>query len=161
MTIPGEGLGFVSTLYSSFLVLLPVSLCHGALFTYGCKLYSQYAKERASSIGNVYILETIGTLSGGLLITFLLIQSLNSFEIVFIISLMNSLISLLLLWPGRRTASIQLHPLLWRASVILSLLFACSLIPPYPTFSIFLLSNSSGGAWTSSTPRTQSMATSP
>jgi len=33
LTTPGEGLGFVPIFYSSFLILLPVSISHGALFT--------------------------------------------------------------------------------------------------------------------------------
>ena len=95
VAVPGEGLGFGMIFCSSFLVLLPVSLSHGALFTYGCKLYSQYSQEGPSSIGNVYILETVGTLLGGLLITFFLVHYLNPFQIVFIISLTNTLMTLL------------------------------------------------------------------
>ncbi len=67
LIIPGEGLGFSPIFYSSFLILLPVALSHGALFTFGCKIYSQYAREDASSIGKVYVLETIGSIIGGLL----------------------------------------------------------------------------------------------
>ena len=74
---PGEGLGFSPIFYSSFLILLPVTISHGALFTFGCKIYSQYAREDASSIGKVYVLETIGSIIGGLLLTFLLIQYVN------------------------------------------------------------------------------------
>src|SRR4030043_2430190 len=48
LTTPGEGLGFSPIFYSSFLILLPVTLPHGALFTYGCKLYSQYIRPVAS-----------------------------------------------------------------------------------------------------------------
>ncbi len=102
LTTPGEGLGFAPIFYSSFLILLPVSLSHGALFTYGSKLYSRHEKDGATSIGKVYILETIGSIIGGLLITFLLIQYFNSFEIAFMISLINALISMLLLWPEKK-----------------------------------------------------------
>jgi spermidine synthase len=41
LVTPGEGLGFIPIFYSSLLVLLPVSIPHGALFTYGCKIYAQ------------------------------------------------------------------------------------------------------------------------
>ena len=99
LTTPGEGLGFASIFYSSLLILLFVTIPQGALFTYGCKLYSQYIRKDASSIGKVYVFESIGSIIGGLLMTFLLIQYLNSFEIAFIISLTNSLISIFLLWP--------------------------------------------------------------
>jgi spermidine synthase len=98
LATPGEVLGFAPIFYSSLLILLPVTLPYGALFTYGCKLYAQYAEENAASIGKVYIIETMGSMIGGLLITFLLIQYLNPFTIAFSISLLNSLMSIFLLW---------------------------------------------------------------
>jgi spermidine synthase len=145
LTTPGEGLGFSPIFYSSFLILLPVTLPHGALFTYGCKLYSQYIRpvaslgfaERraprgekdASSIGKVYVLEGIGSIIGGLLMTFLLIQYLNSFEIALIISLTNALISTILVWPAPRSSNHPVKVSLWVLSGLLSFVFACSLIP--------------------------------
>src|SRR3990172_8182819 len=66
LTTPGEGLGFAPIFYSSFLILFLMTVVHGALFTYGAKLYSQTAREGASSIGKVYILETVGSIIGGL-----------------------------------------------------------------------------------------------
>lgn len=129
---PGEGIGFAPIFYSSFLILLPVSLSHGALFTSGCKLYSRFFQEDASSIGKVYVFETIGSVIGGLLITFLLIQYLNSFAIAFIISLSNTLISILLLWP-RRLPFVRLQNGLWGLSILLTLLFAYLLFTPKAT----------------------------
>jgi spermidine synthase len=50
----GEGLGLIPMLYSSFLILSLVSITHGALFTFGCKIYSLYSKKQgAKSIGKV------------------------------------------------------------------------------------------------------------
>ena len=128
ISAPGEGLGFVSIFYSSFLILLPVTLPHGALFTYGCKLYSQYFRKGASSVGKVYILETIGSILGGLLMTFLLIQYLNSFEIAFIISLTNSLISIVLL-GSKAFSKTSFQKTLWILSLLLSFLSAYCLLP--------------------------------
>jgi spermidine synthase len=127
---PGEGLGFGPIFYSSFLILLPVTLSHGALFTFGCKIYSQYAREDASAIGKVYVLETVGSIIGGLLLTFLLIQYLNSFAIAFIISLANTLISIFLLWPRRMAPFVCLRNGLWGLSILLALLFAYVLFTP-------------------------------
>jgi spermidine synthase len=128
LTTPGEGLGFVPIFYSAFLILLPVAVSHGALFTYGCKLYSQYVREDASSIGRVYVLETTGSIIGGLLITFLLIQYLNSFEIAFSISFMNALISIPLLWLRSTSRSRHLRNGLRGVSVLLSLVFIYLLV---------------------------------
>ncbi|MCX8116359.1 MAG: spermine synthase [Desulfobacterota bacterium] len=96
---PGEGLGILPILYASFLILLPVSMSHGALFTYGSKLHSQAEGGQAPSIGRVYLLETIGSILGGLLITFWLLRHFQSFEIAFMVSLTNAFISAYLLWP--------------------------------------------------------------
>ena len=129
LTTPGEGLGFASIFYSSFLILLPVAIFQGTLFTYGCKLYSQYIRKDASSVGKVYIFETIGAIIGGLLMTFLLIQYLNSFEIAFIISLTNTLISIFLLWPKSGFSKTAFQKALWILSIFLSFLFAYCLLP--------------------------------
>lgn len=129
LSTPGEGLGFAPIFYSSFLILLPVSLPHGALFTYGCKIFSRSLREDASSIGKVYVLETIGSIMGGLLMTFFLIQYLNSFEIAFIISLVNALISVFLVWPKPKLSKTALQKVLWILSIFLSFLFAYGLLP--------------------------------
>jgi len=102
--VPGEGIGIISLGISSFLILLPVSFTHGALFTFGCRLYSSFQpiekrseNESGQSIGKVYILETIGTLIGGLGFTYLLLPLFNSFQIGFGISFLNIFICIFLL----------------------------------------------------------------
>ena len=120
---PGETVGFAFIFASSFLILLPVAIPHGALFTYGSKLYAQYADEDASSIGKVYILETLGTILGGLSITYLLIQYFNSFEIALMVSLLNTLVSVFLLWPDRRPLLFTSRTVFYGLSVLLTLLY--------------------------------------
>jgi len=129
LTTPGEAVGFAPIFYSSFLILLPVAPPHGALFTYGCKLYSQYAGEEASSIGKVYVLETLGSIIGGTLISFLLIQYFHSFEIAFGISLANAFISIFLLVKCT-SPFIHLRTGLWALSILLTLLFAYIILTP-------------------------------
>jgi spermidine synthase len=87
----GEGVGLNFIFFSSFLIIFPIALCHGALFSSSCKIYNLYFKE-ANPIGKVYAWETIGTIIGGIIFTYLLIPHLNSFQIVFIISITNLLI---------------------------------------------------------------------
>jgi spermidine synthase len=128
LATPGEGLGFAPIFYSSFLILLPVTLPQGALFTYGCKLYSQYIRKDVSSIGKVYVLESIGSMIGGLLMTFLLIQYLNSFEIAFIISLMNAVAAAILVWPTPRSSNHPVKIVPWVLSGLLIFAFAYSLL---------------------------------
>jgi len=129
LTTPGEALGFAPIFYSSLLILIPVTLPYGALFTYGCKLYAQYGGEDASSIGRVYLLETVGSMTAGLLITFLLIQYFNSFTIAFFISLSNSLMSLFLLQVSPRSSKATFQKVLMILSSFLAFLFAYGLLP--------------------------------
>ena len=90
----GEGIGLYTIFYASFFIILPTSFCHGALFSCACKIYSLHVKESAGSIGKVYSWETIGTIIGGIILTYLFIPYLNSFQIVFVISVSNLIICL-------------------------------------------------------------------
>ena len=129
LTTPGEALGFAPIFYSSLLILIPVTLPYGALFTYGCKLYAQYDGEDASSVGQVYLFETVGSMIGGLLLTFFLIQYFNSFTIAFLISFLNSLMSIFLLWLKPGSSKTAFQKALMILSILLSFLFAYGLLP--------------------------------
>jgi spermidine synthase len=76
----GESIGLLPMFYSSFLVLLPVSMLHGALFPLSCRIYSMVSGQGASSVGRVYVRETVGTIIGGIVCTYLLIPYLNTFQ---------------------------------------------------------------------------------
>lgn len=129
MITPGEGLGFLPILYCSAFILFPVALFHGSLFTYGCRLYAQYSEREAPSIGKVYLFETIGSIVGGLLFTFILIQYFNSFEIAFLVSFANAAISSFLLWP-ERFSLVSFRKGLWIVSLLYSLFFLYLLLTP-------------------------------
>lgn len=85
----GESIGFLQILYSSFLILLPISITHGALFTLSCKIYSLYFTRDAPSIGRVYVYEMIGTILGGIAWTYLLIPYLQAFQISVLLAVVN------------------------------------------------------------------------
>ena len=93
----GESIGFVPILYSSFLILLPVSVSHGALFTFNCKIFSMFMGNHASSIGKVYVYETMGTVLGGIVWTYFLIPYLNAFEMAVGLAMLNLLAVLAIL----------------------------------------------------------------
>ncbi len=98
----GEHVGLFPLFYSSFLILLPVSVLHGALFTFSCRIYARYRKRDDNVAGRVYVDETVGTMAGGLLCTFLLIPLLNTFEVVVGLALVNMLICMWILQPTFR-----------------------------------------------------------
>ncbi|MFA4842778.1 MAG: hypothetical protein WC658_02980 [Candidatus Omnitrophota bacterium] len=87
-------LGLYAVCGISLLVIIPVAFCHGALFSVSTKIYSLCGKNPAQCIGRVYTWETIGTLTGGIILTYLFIPLLNSFQITSIISLVNLLSAL-------------------------------------------------------------------
>ncbi|MFC1717343.1 spermine synthase [Candidatus Poribacteria bacterium] len=93
----GESIGLLPILYSSFLILLPVSVSHGALFTFSCKIYSIFFAGNASSIGKVYVYETIGTIFGGIVWAYLLIPYLHAFQMAVGLAMLNFLVLLVLL----------------------------------------------------------------
>jgi len=93
----GESLCLLPMFYSSLLILLPVSLSHGALFTFSCKLYSTYLDHSPASIGKVYVFETIGTILGGVVWTYLLIIYLHAFQMAVGLALFNFIVLLILL----------------------------------------------------------------
>lgn len=77
----GESVSLSVIFLTSLLIILPVSFCHGALFSTACKI--------TSKIGRVYAWEIIGTFIGGLLYTYFLIPQFNSFQVIFIVLLLN------------------------------------------------------------------------
>ena len=93
----GQGIGVAPMLFASFIILLPVSIFHGALFTFGCKIYSQYVGHDPKTIGRAYTYEIFGTIAGGLAWTYLFVPYLHSFSTGLILSVLNGWIALFLL----------------------------------------------------------------
>jgi spermidine synthase len=102
----GESIGFVPMFYSSFLILAPVSVLHGALFTSSCQIYSMFSNQDTSLAGKVYAYETIGTLIGGIVCTYLLIPHLDTFQTFAWLALLNLIICLGLLASNWNRGSI-------------------------------------------------------
>jgi spermidine synthase len=113
----GESIGLLPILYSSFLILLPVSVLHGALFTFSCRIYSMYSAQDASSAGRVYVYETVGTIIGGIVCTYLIIPYLNAFQAAIGLAILNFVVCLVVLAPYWKTGLFQKATL-----VILSML---------------------------------------
>jgi len=93
----GESMGFLPMLYSSFLILLPVSVSHGALFTFSCKIHSIFSGGDASSIGKVYVYETVGMIIGGIVWTYLLVPYFHAFQMAMVLAILNFLVLFALL----------------------------------------------------------------
>jgi spermidine synthase len=102
---PGEGMGLHQIFLASFLILLPLCLTHGALFTFACRLMTGPSRRDAAGIGKVYFLEAVGTLVGGLIFTYLMITLMNSIEAALVVMLVNIVFCLLLLHHSQKTVN--------------------------------------------------------
>lgn len=91
---PDIGVGIVETLYFSLIILLPTGFFHGMLFTTACAMYNRITEGAPSSIGKVYFYEMLGTIVGGVLVSYIFIPLLNSFEIAIGVASLNALICL-------------------------------------------------------------------
>ena len=106
--IPGQGVGLIPIFKSSFLILAPLALVDGAMFTFGCRAYTALTGQDAFPIGRIYVYESAGAIVGGIVFTYLLIPFLYSLHIVLILSALNLLSATLLLAmpdPSRKRAS--------------------------------------------------------
>ena len=99
----GESVGLLPMFYCSFLILLPVSTLHGALFTSSCQIHSMSTAQDVSSAGRVYAYETVGTVVGGIVCTYLLVPYLDTFQVFSGLAVLNAVVCLALLAPYRKT----------------------------------------------------------
>jgi spermidine synthase len=103
----GESIGLLPMVYSSFVILLPVAVLHGALFTLSCRIYSMYSGQDASSAGRVYAFETVGTIIAGVVSTYLFIPHLNTFQVFAGLALLSIAGCLVLLAPYWKAGPLQ------------------------------------------------------
>ncbi len=122
----GESIGLFTLMYSSFLILLPASMLHGALFTFNSRLYYDFSQRDISSAGWVYGYETVGTIIGGVVCTYLFVLYLNTIEVAFIVVLINAAACMVLLAPLRKTGLFQ--------KAVLGLLLVLILLSGYMLF---------------------------
>jgi spermidine synthase len=80
----GQYIPMLSLLFSALCIITPFSFTIGLIFPIGCNVIRGFTRDSAADIGFVYILESIGSLIGGLLFTFVLITRFQPFEIVLI-----------------------------------------------------------------------------
>ncbi|MCR4290953.1 MAG: fused MFS/spermidine synthase [Candidatus Scalindua sp.] len=80
----GQYIPILSLLLSSLCIITPFSFTIGLIFPIGCKVIRGFTRDSAADIGFVYILESIGSLIGGLLFTFVLIARFQPFTITLI-----------------------------------------------------------------------------
>jgi spermidine synthase len=89
----GAAWGFAELLLVSLVLFLPISLPHGALFSLSCRLYPRESSE--TGVTRIYVLETVGTLLGALLLTLFLLLQVNIMIIAMYLALILLALALL------------------------------------------------------------------
>ena len=131
----GEIIPFYVVSLSSFLILLPLCAILGFMFSLSCSLYESEKKSKAGSIARVYALESFGSMSGGLFISFILVRLLNNLQIVSVLCLLNTAAGLFFILSFKK-----LKPLciIFNVLVMIILLFS-GLLKGWDKLDIFLL----------------------
>ena len=81
----GQYIPILSLLFSSIIIITPFSFTIGLIFPIACKVVRGFTRDSAVDIGFMYVLESIGSLLGGLLFTFVLISRFQPFAITLIL----------------------------------------------------------------------------
>jgi spermidine synthase len=82
----GEATGFSAVFLAALAVNSVAGFLHGGLFSCALKLNAQYFTHPSLGIANVYALETVGTLLGGILSSFFFLGNWNSFQTAHLIA---------------------------------------------------------------------------
>ncbi len=132
--IPGVEPGIAAIFLSSLVILLPVSSVHAALFALSCRLYSDRFPDSsaAGGIGRVYVYETVGTLAGGLVFTFLLAPAFNSFRTALAVSWLNALVAVYALRPLRGKGRTPVRKAAGYAAAAALVVFSCLCFSRWP-----------------------------
>jgi len=86
--IPGEGIGFLPILFSTLLILAPLGLIDGAMFTFGSRACASLTGD-TKAISQVYIYEAVGAILGGLAFTYLFVPYLSSVQTALLLMALN------------------------------------------------------------------------
>jgi spermidine synthase len=96
----GAEVGVTETVVSCFVLLAPYCLVIGYLLTLATGILS--SADRPDGIGQVYFLDNLGGIGGGLVFGFLLVPWLNHFQILCLSAMLNLLVAGLTAWTFRR-----------------------------------------------------------
>lgn len=96
----GAAVGVTETVASCFVLLAPYCLVAGYLLTLATLIL--VSKQEAASIGQVYFLDNVGDIVGGLLFSFVLVFWLNHVQILYVPALVNLLLAAMTAWALRR-----------------------------------------------------------
>ncbi len=96
IAVPGELVGLLPVILYSFIILAPFCLISGFQYTLASSIIAEKRKDKVFEMTNVYILDSIGDLSGGLIFSYFLIFIFNSFQALYVAIFLNLFAAFLL-----------------------------------------------------------------
>ncbi|MBN2508132.1 MAG: fused MFS/spermidine synthase [Verrucomicrobia bacterium] len=104
--LPGEAIGVVETVLASFVVLMPYCLAAGFGLALACRLRQE--PDAAAGAGSVYVMDSLGSVAGGVLFSFVLVSRLDHVALSGVPAALNLVTAAWLAWNlrhGRKAAS--------------------------------------------------------
>jgi spermidine synthase len=105
----GSEIGVAETVATCFLLLAPYCLVTGYLLALASALFSEQSNDitKSKGIGQVYFLDNVGSVAGGLLFTFILVHLLDHFGILYVPAMLNLAMAFLAAWVfGKRILAV-------------------------------------------------------
>ena len=103
--IRGAEAGVTETVLSAFLLLLPYGVVAGYALTLACSILNR--RGDTSGAGRVYVADSLGSIGGGVLFSFVLVRFFDHFDILVFPALLNLLgAGLVGFWSGRKPLSV-------------------------------------------------------
>jgi len=110
---PGQILPMFPIMALSFLILAPICVTLGFMFSLGCSICNLPARAGHAgagiAAGNVYILEAVGALIGGALTSVILIKLLDTLAITVVFAILNIIAAFFLLLYSGRSAPLKMR----------------------------------------------------
>ena len=85
----GEIIGYTPMICLTFFILALPCAVLGFMFTLACRIHRDMSDSPAGSIANIYVLEAIGALAGGILVSYFLIRFIDPVSILLIAAFLN------------------------------------------------------------------------
>ncbi|MBI5418359.1 fused MFS/spermidine synthase [Candidatus Poribacteria bacterium] len=126
---PTEIIQISSMLYSAFLITLPFCIIIGFMFTLQSRLIGEENND-GIDIGMVYLFESLGAITGGIIYNFILIDKLDIFSISYIIGSLALVISGLSLFYFKNKISNISKIFLVILSLVIGILLCYSIFIP-------------------------------
>jgi spermidine synthase len=127
----GQHIPFFETVYMSFITVMPFSIIIGIAFPVACKIYALLKgkiADAALQISWVYIWEAIGSLIGGVLFTFYLVEHYSVFGIILASNFISVTIAFLVYCQFERSELLAIIPSMTRGYLTASARKTISLI---------------------------------